>query len=292
MEISEGVEKFIIKYGGQQFLIINTLAAEFTSKHIISFDDGYKSVYTHAFPIMKKMGFTGIAGIYPQFIGAGKAMTWTQLKDLIKNGWSIECHSYTHSNLAKLYKRPLPQKSFLNKEIVTSRKMLIDKLGIKANFMIWPYGVYTDTTLKLAKETGYKGAMTVDGGSNVYGVSPFFIKRQVIYSTDSMKKFLMRFEMQGFNIIDQYPQPGQVIKSLTKFRCKLPDLASYSPDAFKLSVKVSRSSCKFKFDPSTKMIHGQIAGIKKSGSYFIDVYLRNKKSGITKQNGWLFTIKR
>lgn len=42
MEVSEGVEQFIIKNGGERFLIHNTLAKKLTSKNIISLDDdGY-----------------------------------------------------------------------------------------------------------------------------------------------------------------------------------------------------------------------------------------------------------
>lgn len=42
MEVSEGVEKFILKHGGKRFLIKNTLASRLTDKEIVSLDeDGY-----------------------------------------------------------------------------------------------------------------------------------------------------------------------------------------------------------------------------------------------------------
>ena len=42
MEVSEGVEKFIIKNGGDVFFIKNTMAAQLTGKEILSLDtDGY-----------------------------------------------------------------------------------------------------------------------------------------------------------------------------------------------------------------------------------------------------------
>lgn len=42
MEVSEGLEEFIIKNGGKQFFVKNTLAAKLTGKTILSLDsDGY-----------------------------------------------------------------------------------------------------------------------------------------------------------------------------------------------------------------------------------------------------------
>ena len=42
MEVSEGVEKFILKHGGERFLIKNTFASQLTGKTILSLDDdGY-----------------------------------------------------------------------------------------------------------------------------------------------------------------------------------------------------------------------------------------------------------
>ncbi len=42
MEVSESVEKFIIKYGGERFFIKNSFAHQFTNKNILSLcSDGY-----------------------------------------------------------------------------------------------------------------------------------------------------------------------------------------------------------------------------------------------------------
>jgi len=49
---------------------------------VITFDDGYRTVYDHAFPVMQKYGFKGIVCIYPSFIGSKLAMSWDQLKKL------------------------------------------------------------------------------------------------------------------------------------------------------------------------------------------------------------------
>ncbi len=257
---------------------------------VITFDDGYRTVYDHAFPVMQKYGFKGIVCIYPSFIGSKLAMSWDQLKKLIEAGWSVECHSMTHANLASRYDNPEQEAQFLKHEMVTSRDIIERQLGNKVKFMVWPYGVYTDRSLKLVRESGFAGAMTVDGGASYRGLSPYLVKRQVIYNTDDMNKFLIRFGMRALPVSQQYPEPGQVVSQLATFTCRLDELADYSPDKYVLNAKVTGKKVDFRFDPETRILSAQIASEFKAGNYFIDIYLRDKATGITAQNGWLFSI--
>jgi peptidoglycan/xylan/chitin deacetylase (PgdA/CDA1 family) len=257
---------------------------------VITFDDGYRTVYDHAFPIMQRFGFRGIVCVYPAFIGSKLAMTWEQLKSLIEAGWSVECHSMSHANLASRYDKPEEEKRFLKHEIPAARDIIEKRLGNRVKFMVWPYGVYTDRTLKIARESGFAGAMTVDGGASYRGLSPFLVKRQVIYGSDNMNKFLIRFGMRALPVSQQYPEPGQVIDQLTTFTCRLDELADYSPDKYVLNAKVTGKKVDFSFDQATRQLTAKVSSEFKPGNYFIDIYLRDKATGITAQNGWLFSI--
>lgn len=289
---------YIKKHGyssinSDQLLEIIKSGKPFPSKKVlISFDDGYKTVYKYAFPIMKKFGFVGVACIYPKFIGGGSAMTWNQIKELAANGWSIECHSFSHANLAKHYGNPDLYRKFLHKEIVESRNIIKKHTGILPKLMVWPYGVYTDTALNVTKEEGYSGALTVDGGANYQGIDPYYIKRQVIYDNDSKTKFLIRFGMGGLKLTNQFPKPGQVLNKLATFSFKIPDIKNYSSKLYKLNVRLSHSRTKFTYNAETKTVNGSVLSNLRPGSYFLDVYLRDEKTGVTSQNGWLFTIKK
>ncbi len=257
---------------------------------VITFDDGYRTVYDHAFPIMKALGFKGIVCIYPSFYGSRLAMSWQELGHLIKEGWSVECHSMTHANLASRYSDPQSEKAFLEKEIITSRNIIEKNLGNKVRFMVWPYGVYSDRTLALLQENGYSGAMTVDGGANYKELSPFQVKRQVIYDSDDMNKFLIRFGMAALPVSQHNPAPGQVVDKLDSFSCRIDNLNDYSAEKYVLNAKVTGKKVTFAFDQQTKTLTGNIGSGFKPGNYFIDIYLRDKKTGVTAQHGWLFSI--
>ena len=71
---------------------------------VITFDDGWKSQYEVAWPIMKKYGYTFTMFIYTEGVrggslGGGEAITWEQLADMRDNGIDIEAHSATHQDL-------------------------------------------------------------------------------------------------------------------------------------------------------------------------------------------------
>src|SRR4051812_34554529 len=71
---------------------------------VITFDDGWKSQYEVAWPIMKKYGYTFTMFIYTEGVaggslGGGQAITWEQLSDMRDSGIDIQAHSATHQDL-------------------------------------------------------------------------------------------------------------------------------------------------------------------------------------------------
>ncbi len=53
---------------------------------MITIDDGYRSSYEIAYPILKKFGFPATVFLYTDFVGASDAMTWAQMKEMTASG--------------------------------------------------------------------------------------------------------------------------------------------------------------------------------------------------------------
>src|SRR5213596_2070454 len=149
---------------------------------VITFDDGWKSQYEVAWPIMKKFGYPFTMFIYTEGVrggslGGGEAITWEQLADMRDNGVDIQAHTATHQDLreghhimliasGKRTKTKLtgPQyEQWMQNEVVGAKQLLEQRLGIKVNCLAVPFGNYNEHVKEIARNSGYEAMFTVYG---------------------------------------------------------------------------------------------------------------------------------
>ncbi|MDQ2659447.1 MAG: polysaccharide deacetylase family protein [Verrucomicrobiota bacterium] len=147
---------------------------------IITFDDGWKTQYEVAWPIMKKYGYPFTLFIYTEGVkgmkyGGGAAMSWEMLAEMRDAGVDIEGHSATHQDLRKPYdkvrkKRLSPEEyqEWLQAEIVGSKQLLEQKLGIRVNCFAVPFGYINDEVRAFITKAGFEAIFTVYGQHLTY----------------------------------------------------------------------------------------------------------------------------
>jgi peptidoglycan/xylan/chitin deacetylase (PgdA/CDA1 family) len=174
---------------------------------VITFDDGYKSQYEVAWPIMKKFGYTFTMFIYTEGVAGGSlagggAITWEQLADMRDNGVDIEGHSATHQDLReghpvtvneggkKVRKRLTgPEyEQWIQNELVGSKNLLEQRLGIKVNCFAVPYGFYNERVKEIARNAGYEAIFTVYG-QPITWTSPMDALGRWAYDSSKPKMF-------------------------------------------------------------------------------------------------------
>jgi len=163
---------------------------------IITIDDGYRSAFDIAYPILKKHGFTATYFVYTDFVSATRsAMNWDQLRQIKADGFEIGSHTLTHSDLTK----PKPgenRDAYLKRikhELAQSKVIIDAKLKQDTLFVAWPFGKSNPGVEKLSEEVGYAFGLSVRRGSNAVFTDPLALNRDQILS-QKIEKFATRLK--------------------------------------------------------------------------------------------------
>ncbi|WP_432406348.1 polysaccharide deacetylase family protein [Wukongibacter sp. M2B1] len=160
---------------------------------LITFDDGYKSNYTYAYPILKKYNFNASIFMITTLIeektvpfnpNALQYLSWSEMK---ASEDVFEYASHTH-NLHKLKNR---KKSFL---VVQPKEIVFDDLKrskelLNTTSLAYPYGQYNRNTLKMLKSLDFKMAFTTRRGRVKPGDNMLKLKRYSISHKIGIDKF-------------------------------------------------------------------------------------------------------
>jgi peptidoglycan/xylan/chitin deacetylase (PgdA/CDA1 family) len=115
---------------------------------VLTFDDGYRSVYTEALPVLQRYGMTatvfvtvgapddaGARDRLPSLLGR-EMLRWDEIREMSRAGIAIGAHSLTHADLSRLP----PDR--VETEVCRSRSIIEDRLGSAVPGFAYPYGRY------------------------------------------------------------------------------------------------------------------------------------------------------
>ncbi len=132
----------------------------------ITADDGHRSVFTDMKPIVERYRIPVTLFIYPSAISnAAYAMTWDQLAQLKATGlFEIESHTYWHPNFHFEKRRLSPEayQAFAKMQFAKPRQMLERRLGVTVDELAWPFGIYDDELIAMARNAGYVAGFTIE----------------------------------------------------------------------------------------------------------------------------------
>ncbi|ABR90452.1 hemin storage protein [Janthinobacterium sp. Marseille] len=189
---------------------------------LLTFDDGFESMYTKVFPLLKQFGFPALIAIVGDWIqtpqdesvqfGDIKAprkafVNWDQVREMQASGL-IEVASHSHSLHKGIIGNPQgnmmpaaitrfywPQnKQYESDEAYTKRiradlersASLIEKeTGKRPRAMVWPYGANSQIANKIAAEVGMPISLNLEPGPNTANDDPNYIRRTlVVFDTE------------------------------------------------------------------------------------------------------------
>lgn len=138
----------------------------------VTFDDGCRSVFDVARPVLDRFGVVGTVFVPTQYIGAERPMSWRGIEqwtgtpheqellpmsweeagELAEAGWEIGSHTVSHPHLTEL------SDERLRTELLDSRVHCERMLGSECRSLAYPYGDHDDRVVAATAAAGYEAA--------------------------------------------------------------------------------------------------------------------------------------
>jgi peptidoglycan/xylan/chitin deacetylase (PgdA/CDA1 family) len=149
---------------------------------LLTFDDGFMSVYRYAFPILKRYGMKATIFVTPdpnsenfrKHATVDSPLTPEQMREMSGYGIAIESHGMTHRYLTDM------EPELARWELAESKRVLEGIVQKPVQFLAIPSGAYNRTVKRLAQDTGYRAVFGMLKGSNHAGSDRYALRRMVI----------------------------------------------------------------------------------------------------------------
>ncbi len=148
----------------------------------LTFDDGFRDNFTHAFPLLEAYGFTAQVFLLPPLVDEGaplawpeveerasrhpdvmRSMTWSMVETMAAAGIEFGSHTCRHPRLTDL------DDDHLRQELLDSRRAIAERLG-RCDTLAYPFGAWSPRVAAAAADAGYSFAFSLPYGSP--GVGP------------------------------------------------------------------------------------------------------------------------
>jgi peptidoglycan/xylan/chitin deacetylase (PgdA/CDA1 family) len=183
---------------------------------VITIDDGYRSVYTGAWPVLKQFGYPFTVFVYAKATENKhwNYLNWDQIREMKESGVDFQNHGFAHEHMAF---KPLGMnmeeyKAWIRADLAVSTKIMAEELKERPRFFAVPYGEYNMTVLEVSRSMGFEAILLQDPGSVSKDTDPFAIPREPILGNDwaTMDHFQKVLERVDLPLTGEVPASGDL----------------------------------------------------------------------------------
>lgn len=275
---------------------------------VITLDDGWKSQYEAAWPILQKFGYPCTLFVYTDYVkggpkSGGQSITWEQIAEMRDAGVDIGAHTISHKDLRGNKRGPNAPDydAWLWNELNGSKQMLEQRLGIKIEAMALPFGFYNAHVQEVAKKAGYDAIFTVYGQKISHG-SPNDALGRYMIEANKPKVFASAIQFGGGgsqkapeavaefapNALSTQPADNTTVSDQRPvIQANLTSLGNIDPASLSMRVS-SLGVVDAKFDPTTKTYIYQPQ--RKLADNRYSVFVTAKANGKKVEARWSFSV--
>jgi peptidoglycan/xylan/chitin deacetylase (PgdA/CDA1 family) len=153
---------------------------------VLTFDDGYADVYTYAFPLLQKFGFTGTFFLISSPIDAHNPdfVSLDQVIEMHAAGMKFEPHSYDHPDMRNR------GQNFVVFQIVAPKQAIEARTGETCRFFAYPAGRYDQLVIDVLRSANFWGGVLTEQGATHTVDDLFVLKRVRIHGGDDLDTFI------------------------------------------------------------------------------------------------------
>ena len=149
----------------------------------LTFDDGYRDNFEHAFPILRKYGASATIFLVKNTIDGPRHLTWNMIRKMRPKGVRYGSHTVSHPDLTSL------SNDALDSELVESKRFIENGLCEPVTSLAYPAGKFDDRVVLHACNAGYLTAWDKGGGPVRPGDNPLRLPRVRVHGQTSMREF-------------------------------------------------------------------------------------------------------
>jgi peptidoglycan/xylan/chitin deacetylase (PgdA/CDA1 family) len=171
---------------------------------VLSIDDGYHSVYTNIYPLLKRYRMPATLALIGGCVGSGRPsyrpterfLNRSEIKEMTDScGIEIASHTMTHAWLTRI------DSAAAWHEINYSKSYLESLFGVPVETFVYPYGDMNERVRRLVVSAGYRMARAVRPGTPDFGRDPFRIPEVELRKDRKLASVLRHIETNRTTVI-------------------------------------------------------------------------------------------
>lgn len=151
---------------------------------VITLDDGYRDLYTTAYPVLRAFRFKAVAYIVSGFVDRPSNVSSAQIVEMANNGIEIAGHTVNHANLAR---SSLP---LIMYQLQASKAWLQHLIGQPVIDFAYPSGKFNATVVQALQAAGYDTATTEISGTHHSRADRYTWTRVRVWGGEGLHDFI------------------------------------------------------------------------------------------------------